>query len=211
MKPIGILSLQGGVAEHAEHLAALGLAWREVRTAPQLEGLAGLILPGGESSCLSRLLAIFGLDVAIRALHAAGVPIWGTCAGAILLANQIQDEAAHLQLLDITIARNAFGSQLDSFNRTVSLPELDAAPIPLVFIRAPKITATGPGVRRVMEMDGFVAAAEDDHVLATVFHPELTPSLAFHRHFAKKCGLTPADRPPEGWNGRSWTRFAATP
>jgi 5'-phosphate synthase pdxT subunit len=211
MKPIGILSLQGGVAEHIEHLDALGLAWREVRTAEQLEGLAGLILPGGESTCLSRLLHIFKLDVAIREAHAAGLPMWGTCAGAILLANHVEGEATHLGLLDVNVARNAFGSQLASFKTTVTAPEVADTPIPLVFIRAPKIVSTGPRVRTLIQMETFIAAAEDDQTLATVFHPELAPSLAFHRYFARKCGLKPREEAPEGWNGRTWTRFAAMP
>lgn len=211
MKPIGILSLQGGVAEHAEHLDALGLTWREVRRVDQLDGLAGLILPGGESTCLGRLMQIFGLDVAIRSAHAAGLPLWGTCAGAILLARRIDREKAYLELLDITVARNAFGSQLDSFKTTASIPELDPDPIPLVFIRAPKITATGPGVRILLQLDSFIAAAQDDRTLATVFHPELTPSLAFHRHFAGMCGLETTPQPPRDWNSRTWTRFASLP
>jgi 5'-phosphate synthase pdxT subunit len=211
MKPIGILALQGGVAEHAEHLDALDLAWKEVRTVDQLAGLAGLILPGGESTCLSRLMRMFELDTAIRAAYADGLPIWGTCAGTILLAKEIKGETPHLGLLDITVARNAFGSQLDSFNTAVSLPELDKEPIPLVFIRAPKIIAVGPQVRTLLDMGDYIAAAEDDKTLATVFHPELTPSLAFHAHFARKCGLHPKQQASASWNGRTWTRFAAIP
>jgi 5'-phosphate synthase pdxT subunit len=211
MKPLGILSLQGGVAEHIEHIAALGLTWRQVRTAAQLEGIAGLILPGGESTCLSRLLHIFNMDTAIQQAHANGLPIWGTCAGAILLATKVDNESAHLGLLDISVARNAFGSQLDSFNIVAEAPEVDPAPIPLVFIRAPKITRTGPDVRVLMIIEDYVAAAEDQQCLATIFHPELTPSLAFHRYFAHKCGLETTAMQPDEWNERSWTRFAALP
>ena len=203
MSSIGILALQGGVIEHRRHLEALGVGVREVRYPHELKGLRGLILPGGESTCLGRLLKLTGLGEAIvRAWQGDGLRLWGTCAGAILLAREVEGETAHLGLLDITVRRNAFGSQLDSFHATAVVPAVDATPMPLVFIRAPQITRVGPGVRILLQLDHYVAAVQSpDGILATVFHPELSASLAFHRYFAEYCGLVvaadaPLTRPP---------------
>lgn len=203
MAEMGILALQGGVIEHRHHLSALGVASREVRYPADLRGLRGLILPGGESTCLGRLLRITGLGEAIvRAHREEGLRLWGTCAGAILLAREIVGESPHLGLLDITIRRNAFGSQLDSFQTTASVPAVSAEPLPLVFIRAPQIVAAGPGVSVLLRMDGYIAAVEGPGgILATVFHPELADSLAFHRYFVRGCGMevrteAPASCPP---------------
>ncbi|MDS4028711.1 MAG: pyridoxal 5'-phosphate synthase glutaminase subunit PdxT [Candidatus Contendobacter sp.] len=208
---IGVLDLQGGVQEHLDHLRRVGVAARPVKRAADLEGLAGLIIPGGESTCLSRLLNIFGLDKAIRQAYDQGLKLWGTCAGAILLARENISETPFLGLIDIAISRNAFGSQLDSFNRAALAPAVAREPIPLTFIRAPKIVRTGEGVRVLLRLDDYIAAAEDDRILVTVFHPELTPSLAFHRYFARKCGLDvagdDAGLDPD-WTPLSWTRFS---
>lgn len=191
MPDIGILALQGGVIEHRRHLEALGVSVCEVRYASDLVGLRGLILPGGESTCLGRLLRLTGLGEAItRAHREQGLQLWGTCAGAILLAREIVGETPHLGLLDIAIARNAFGSQLDSFRTQALVPAVSAEPIPLVFIRAPQIVRVGPAVTVLLRQDGYVAAVEDERgILATVFHPELSDSLVFHRYFAIRCGL----------------------
>ncbi|MBL8251377.1 MAG: pyridoxal 5'-phosphate synthase glutaminase subunit PdxT [Candidatus Competibacter sp.] len=209
---LGVLNLQGGVQEHLDHLQRIGVSARTVKRAAELEGLAGLIIPGGESTCLSRLLRIFELDQAIRRAWDGGLKVWGTCAGAILLAAESIGETPFLGLIDITVSRNAFGSQLDSFNREVSVPAVAREPIPVTFIRAPKIVRTGPGVRALLELDDYIAAAEDDRILVTVFHPELTPNLAFHRYFARKCGLAPdgtdqASLDPH-WTPQSWMRFS---
>ncbi|OGV64490.1 MAG: glutamine amidotransferase subunit PdxT [Lentisphaerae bacterium RIFOXYB12_FULL_65_16] len=206
---IGVLDLQGGVQEHLDHLQRAGVAGRPVRDVAEFAGLAGLIIPGGESTCLSRLLRIFGLDRGLIAAHREGMKLWGTCAGAILLAAENVGETPHLGLIDIAVHRNAFGSQLDSFHCTVQVPAVSAMPLPLTFIRAPKITRVGPGVRVLLAMDGYVAAAETDDILVTVFHPELTPTLAFHRYFARKCGLNLPEgdvAPPvdASWDRRSW-------
>ena len=211
MAGIGILDLQGGVVEHLEHLQRLGVPAVRVKKAADLDGIAGLIIPGGESTCLSHLLRITGLDSVIRERHGAGLPIWGTCAGAILLASDLVGETPHLALMDITVARNAFGSQLDSFNTLAEVPVVGPHPIPLTFIRAPKIVRLGRGVRSLVRIDDFHAAVEDDHRLATVFHPELTPSLAFHRYFARKCGIEPDDGDEAPWRPEDWTRLAPLP
>ncbi len=209
---IGVLDLQGGVQEHLDHLRRVGVAARPVKRAADLAGLAGLIIPGGESTCLARLLSIFGLDAAIRQAYDQGLKLWGTCAGAILLARENVDETPCLGLIDIAVSRNAFGSQLDSFHREALAPAVAREPIPLTFIRAPKIVQAGEGVRVLLRLDDYIAAAEDDRILVTVFHPELTPSLAFHRYFARKCGLNVADDDDAGldpdWTPLSWTRFS---
>jgi 5'-phosphate synthase pdxT subunit len=207
---IGVLDLQGGVQEHLDHLRRIGVAGRPVKRASKLEGLAGLIIPGGESTCLSRLLNIFGLREEIEAHYRQGLKLWGTCAGAILLARENVGEAPFFGLIDMAISRNAFGSQLDSFNCQALAPLVAREPIPLTFIRAPKIVQTGPGVRVLLSMDDYIAAAEDDRILVTVFHPELTPSLAFHRYFARKCGLNPVGSDEmevdPAWTPQSWIR-----
>lgn len=209
---IGVLDLQGGVQEHLDHLRRVGVAARPVKRASELEGLAGLIIPGGESTCLARLLSIFDLDDAIRRAYDEGLKLWGTCAGAILLARENLGESPSLGLIDIAVNRNAFGSQLDSFQCEALAPAVARAPIPLTFIRAPKIVQAGEGVRVLLQVDDYIAAAEDDRILVTVFHPELTPSLAFHRYFARKCGLNVGETEDAGldpdWTPLSWTRFS---
>jgi 5'-phosphate synthase pdxT subunit len=211
---IGILDLQGGVIEHLEHLERLGVRALRVKSADEMAGLAGLIIPGGESTCLSRLLRIFGLDVAIRRGFERGLKLWGTCAGAILLARTVVGEPPHLGLVDITVERNAFGSQLDSFECLAQVPRVADGTLPLTFIRAPKIRAVGPGVEVLLRIDDYVAAAESPEALVTVFHPELTSSVAFHRYFVSKCGLGLPDttgrraRAGQAWSLTSWTRYA---
>ena len=210
---IGILNLQGGVVEHSDHLQRLGVACVPVKEPADFAHLSGLIIPGGESTCMSRLLRIFGIkDVIIREFH-RGMKIWGTCAGAVLLAKSIVGEPACLGLIDIEVERNSFGSQLDSFACEAIVPAITPQPIPLTFIRAPKILQVGPGVNVLLRMDDYIAAAETPDVLVTVFHPELTGCVAFHRYFARKCGLDPVDEtiiPPidPAWKNTSWTRLA---
>lgn len=186
---IGVLDLQGGVHEHVHHFNALGIEVVRVKKAEQLNDLAGIVLPGGESTCMIRLLNIFDMAVALKQAHADGMKIWGTCAGAILIANQLVNDTPQLQLMDIAVERNAFGFQIDSFNAIANVPKVSDKPIDLTFIRAPKIVSAGKGVEVLLKIDNYIAAAEDASCLATVFHPELTSSLAFHRYFALKCGV----------------------
>ena len=210
-KIIGVLDLQGDVLEHLDHIERIGIPVRPVKQAGDFDNLAGLILPGGESTCLARLLRIFSLDkIIIRKFH-EGMKIWGTCAGAILLAKSVVGETPHFGLIDIEVKRNDFGSQLDSFASEASIPKLSPTPIPLTFIRAPKILSVGEGVDVLLRMGDFIAAAESPDVLVTVFHPELTPSLVFHRHFARKCGLPSGTEETvinPSWNRTSWMRLA---
>ncbi len=204
---IGVLNLQGGVQEHLAHLRRIGVPAKPVKVSADFVGLVGLIIPGGESTCLSRLLKIFQLDRDVVNAWKSGVKLWGTCAGAILLARENIGETAHLRLLDIAIQRNAFGSQLDSFQCSLPVPDLVEDPLPMTFIRAPKIMAVGQDVRVLLRLsDESIAAAEDDHCLVTVFHPELSPCLAFHRHFARKCGLSVNDDEllDDHWSRKDW-------
>jgi 5'-phosphate synthase pdxT subunit len=210
---IGVLNLQGGVVEHLDHLERLGIRGIPVKEQDDFTNLAGLIIPGGESTCMSRLIHIFGMEDVILREFRRGMKIWGTCAGAILLAGSVIGEAPHLGLIDIEIERNSFGSQLDSFVCEVNIPQVASQTIPLTFIRAPKILRAGQGVNVLLKMDDYIAAAESPGVLVTVFHPELTGCVAFHRYFARKCGLNPFDDTKissidPDWNSSSWTRHA---
>ena len=209
---IGVLDLQGDVAEHLDHLERLGIDAVRVKESSDLAHLAGLIMPGGESTCLARLLDIFGIKTSIFNEFQRGLKLWGTCAGAILLADKVVGEKPFLPLIDIEIQRNAFGSQLDSFVSEALIPRVAPNPIPLTFIRAPKITRVGRDVDVLLQQDDYIAAAESFDVLVTVFHPEMTPSLAFHRYFALKCGLAPSMDEESTlidstWDSRSWTRY----
>ncbi len=210
---IGVLNLQGGVVEHLDHLERLGIPGMPVKKQNDFKNLAGLIIPGGESTCISRLLRIFDMEDVILQEFRRGMKIWGTCAGAILLARSVVGEPPHLGLIDIEIERNSFGSQLDSFVCEANIPRVAPQTIPLTFIRAPKILRTGQGVNVLLQMDDYIAAAESSDVLVTVFHPELTGCVAFHRYFARKCGLNPFDdrkisSMDPAWNITSWTRYA---
>lgn len=209
---IGVLDLQGDVVEHIDHLERLGITAVRVKEPSDFTHLAGLIIPGGESTCLFRLLNIFGIRGIIIREFQRGLKLWGTCAGAILLAGKIIGESPCLGLIDIEVQKNAFGSQLDSFIIEASVPRVAPKPIPLTFIRAPKITRVGRDVDVLLRHGDYIAAAESPDVLVTVFHPELTPSLAFHRYFALKCGLKPSMDEESSiidptWNSRSWTRY----
>lgn len=185
---IGVLALQGGVIEHMNHLRALDCEAVEVRKPEELDELDGIILPGGESTTIGKLLrktAIFGK---LKEKIINGFPVWGTCAGMILLAKDIEnDEARHLQVMDITVKRNGYGSQIDSFSTNLRLNEVSDVEIPLVFIRAPFITKIKDSVKVLCKIDRNIVAVRQDNMLATSFHPELTENLEFHRYFIKMC------------------------
>ena len=206
---VGVLDLQGGVHEHLEHLDRLGIPYARVKQPADFTDLAGLIIPGGESTCLARLLAIFELKEVVLQHYLRGMKIWGTCAGAILLADKVVDDKPCLGLIDLEIERNSFGSQLDSFKSEAIIEAVSADPIPLTFIRAPKILRAGKDVQALLRMDDYIAAAESEGILVTVFHPELTGCLALHRYFALKCGLTPvAETVHQDWDNVSWMKLA---
>jgi|YNPNPStandDraft_1061719.scaffolds.fasta_scaffold13609_2 5'-phosphate synthase pdxT subunit len=188
---VGVLALQGDFREHEAMLQRLGVAVRQVRLPEHLAGLDGLIIPGGESTTMGKLARAYGLIEPIRTLAGAGMPIWGTCAGMILLAQDIGPEPPHLGLMPITVKRNAFGRQIASFEIDLAVPALapwsdgePARPFHAVFIRAPLIAAVGPGVEPLAHLpDGTIVAARAGHLLATSFHPELTPDSRFHAFF----------------------------
>ncbi len=186
---IGILALQGGVAEHAASLRKVGATPVEVRLPEQMEDLDGMILPGGESTTIGKLAQRFAL---IEALHrfAAIRPIWGTCAGMILLARDIGGtDQPLLGVMDIQVRRNAFGRQVDSFTASLIVPEIEdgqTRPFPAVFIRAPQLVSVGPKGRVLARLaGGTLVAAREGRFLATAFHPELTADTRFHRYFFK--------------------------
>jgi 5'-phosphate synthase pdxT subunit len=184
---IGILALQGAFAEHAEMLGALGTRAELVRSCAQLEGLDGLILPGGESTSMRRLAGQSGLDVALRDFGATR-PVWGVCAGLILLAARPHGEEPFLGLMDIGVARNAYGRQQESFVsglRVEGLP--DSRPYPGVFIRAPRVLETGPGVTVLARLGDDPVALRQGHLMATSFHPELTGDGRVHACFLDLC------------------------
>ncbi len=178
---IGVLALQGDFHEHLELLATLGVAARNVRTPDDVAACDGLILPGGESTTIGKLMRRFGLDQAIRELHAAGKPIYGTCAGAILLSAEVVENDVHnLGLLDARISRNAYGRQIDSFE--CELPVIGLGePFPAVFIRAPRFVSVGAGVEVLAAIDDEPVLVRQGNLLASSFHPELTDDGRIHR------------------------------
>lgn len=187
---IGILSLQGAFAEHEAMLASIGVEAVQVRLPAHLEGLAGLILPGGESTTMRKLIDRWGLRAPILELAGQGAPMLGTCAGMILLARHISDgDAPVLPLLDVTVTRNAFGRQLESFECEIEVPILGEAPMHGVFIRAPLVEHVGDGVDVLARLDdGSVVAVRQRNVMATAFHPELAGESRFHRLLATMAG-----------------------
>jgi 5'-phosphate synthase pdxT subunit len=180
---IGILALQGDVREHASALRDVGAEPIEVRLPRDLVGLDGLILPGGESTTMRRLIDLYGLREPIVALAHGGAPLYGTCAGMILLADRISDGGEPvLRLLDITVERNAYGRQLESFEADLDIPSLGDEPLHGVFIRAPVVSEVGPDVEVLArDPDGRPIAVRQGRVMATAFHPELTGDRRLHR------------------------------
>ena len=182
---VGVLALQGSFAEHAEALRRASASPVLVKLPEHLEGIAGLIIPGGESTTIGKLLVLSGLLEPLRAAVKQGMPVYGTCAGMILLARDIGGmDQPLIGVMDITVRRNAFGRQLDSFEESLTVPALGDAPFPGVFIRAPLIEKTGRGVTVLATLtDGRVVAARQGRLLATAFHPELTEDGRVHRYF----------------------------
>ena len=182
---IGVLAVQGDFAEHIELLRRIGVEPVEVRLPEHLGAIDALIIPGGESTTITRLLDIYGLRAPIKRLGRAGMPIWGTCAGAIVLAKGAGDlDRPSLGLMDIDVRRNAFGRQFDSFEADLDVGALGDVPFHAIFIRAPVIQHAGDGVEVLaMLADGTIVAAREGHLLATSFHPELTDDTRVHERF----------------------------
>ena len=179
---IGVLSLQGSVEEHLASLRRLPQVKAcPVKTLSALQEVDGLILPGGESTTIGKLLRLFSLQEPLKKRIMEGMPVWGTCCGMILLAQHLVGEEAHLGLMDITVRRNAYGRQIDSFHCKAFMQGVGE--IPLVFIRAPWIEAAGPEVQPLLTLRGHMVAARQNHMLVTSFHPELTEDLSVHRYF----------------------------
>ena len=187
---VGVLALQGDFAEHLAMLSRLGVQGREVRLPEDLEGLNGLIIPGGESTTIGKLAVDFDLIQPLRKFGKEN-PVWGTCAGAILLSKDARREQPLLGLMDITVERNAFGRQVESFEADLEVPALKEVdkkdqPVHAVFIRAPLIEKVSGKAQALSSLpDGRIVAAQEGHLLATAFHPELTKDDRFHRYFIK--------------------------
>ena len=181
---VGVFALQGDVREHLQLLTSLGVESIEVRNAEQLASCDGLIIPGGESTTISKLIDIFGLRDDLLAYIAQDNPVYGTCAGMIMLATEVLDEASgqqSLKAMDISVRRNAFGSQLDSFE---ALVEFAGSPVEVAFIRAPIVERVGENVQVLSKLStGAIVAVREGNLLATSFHPELTGDSAVHEYF----------------------------
>ncbi len=183
---IGVLALQGAFIEHIRVMRRLGVDAVAVRLPDELQGLDGLIIPGGESTTMLTLMQSYNLIPPLRELAQDGLPVLGICAGMVCLAKQVShaDSMETLALMDMTVRRNAFGRQVDSFETELAVPALGEAPFAAVFIRAPVIERVAPPVEILARLPGGEAvAARQGRLLATAFHPELTRDLRFHRYF----------------------------
>lgn len=187
---IGVLAFQGGVIEHIEQIEALGHEAIKVKKESDLERIDAIILPGGESTTMSKLLKVTGMMEPLRRKIKEGLPTWGTCAGMILLAKDIHGEDKnHLGIMDIKVKRNAFGTQIDSFTTRKVINEVSLEPIDIVFIRAPYVESFGEKVQVLCEIDGHIVAVKENNIIATSFHPELTKDLTFLKYFLKSYNL----------------------
>ena len=189
---IGVLALQGDFAEHVTALRKLNIEPVEIRLPAELEKVSGLILPGGESTTIGKLAVAYGLMEPLRSF-AKVKPVWGTCAGAIFLSKDAKRDQPLLSVMNITVMRNAFGAQVESFEADLDIPEVinaseNSSPIHAIFIRAPIIETIGGEARVLARVsDGRIVAVRENNLLATSFHPELTGDLRFHRYFANMC------------------------
>lgn len=186
---IGVLAIQGSIQEHVQMLRKLsGILVTEVKDFESLQSVDGIILPGGESTTMGKLLRDFHLLDPLKKRIQAGLPVWGTCAGMILLAKNISDEqTVHLGVLDALVKRNAYGSQLDSFVTEKVIRVVSETPLKLVFIRAPFIKEVTPKVKVLATHHDKIIAAQQNNILATSFHPELTADPTFHSYFLRMC------------------------
>ncbi|ATD80459.1 MULTISPECIES: pyridoxal 5'-phosphate synthase glutaminase subunit PdxT [Desulfovibrio] len=186
---VGVLALQGAFREHVAAVSRLGVAAREVRQLKDMDGIDAMIIPGGESTTMGKLLNEWQMLQPLRERIEQGMPVYGSCAGLILLCRVIENsDQPRLGVLDATVRRNAFGRQVDSFETDLAMPEIGPEPVPAVFIRAPVITGVGPGVKVLAEVKGQAVAVRQNNILATSFHPELTPDTRLHGYFLGMCG-----------------------
>ena len=190
---IGVLALQGGFQEHIHHINELGYDGVLVKTVEDLKNIKALIIPGGESTTMGKLLKVTGLLSPLKEMIKNGLPVWGTCAGMILLAKNIDGETVtHLGVMDISVRRNAYGTQLDSFSTQIKLDEVDSNPLDLVFIRAPYVSEVKNSVNVLAKVNNNIVAVRENNMLATSFHPELTSNTSFHKYFLKYRSLSEA-------------------
>jgi len=192
---VGVLALQGDVQEHLDALRLLGARTRRIRRPAELVGLDGIVFPGGESTTMCKLLDIFQLRGPLTGLLAAGLPAFGSCAGMILLAGEILDgrpDQRPLGVIDISVRRNAFGRQLDSFECDLAISQVDGGPLRAVFIRAPWIERAGAGVDVLARVQGHPVAARQGNVLVTSFHPEVAGEDRIHQLFLNMVASSPA-------------------
>ena len=186
---VGVLALQGAFREHVAAVSRLGVAAREVRQLKDMDGIDAMIIPGGESTTMGKLLNEWHMLEPLRERILQGMPVYGSCAGLILLCRTIENsDQPRLGVLDATVRRNAFGRQVDSFETELSMPEVGPDPVPAVFIRAPVIISVGPEVRVLAEVKGQAVAVRQNNILATSFHPELTPDTRLHSYFLNMHG-----------------------
>jgi len=185
MITIGVLGVQGAIKEHIDKLSKISnVTPIIVKTKEEIELVDGLILPGGESTAIGKILDEFNLMTYLKEKIQNGLPVWGTCAGMILLAKKLSnDKKAHLQVMDIEVKRNAYGAQIESFITNKVIEEISENPIPLVFIRAPYVERVYENVKVLAEVEGNIVACRQGNMLATSFHPEITEDLSFHKYF----------------------------
>ena len=195
---IGVLAVQGDFVEHTAILRRLGVDSQEIRLPEQLEELDGLIIPGGESTTLSRLMSIYHLREPVAEMVRQQKTVWGTCAGMIMMAREITEEdPIPLDLMDIGVRRNAFGRQIDSFEQDLNIKGFDGPPFHAIFIRAPVIIRVGPEVATLAELpDGRPVAVQQGNLMATSFHPELTSDFRFHQHFLNVAAQASSESAP---------------
>lgn len=188
MAKVGVLALQGAVIEHVAALMRLGAQAVEVRLPEQLDGLDALVIPGGESTTISKLMAAYGITDALKAAVSGGMAVWGTCAGMILLSSEVDDhDLPIMRLMDLRVRRNAFGRQLESFEQDLAVPVLGESPFHAIFIRAPAVECVGERVEVLAQLSsGPIVAVRQGRLLATAFHPELTSDLRFHDYFLRE-------------------------
>ncbi|MDQ2681618.1 MAG: pyridoxal 5'-phosphate synthase glutaminase subunit PdxT [Candidatus Eremiobacteraeota bacterium] len=194
--PVGVLAIQGDVVEHVAALGRVGAEVIEVKSAAELEQVAGLIIPGGESTTVMKLLDRFGLGRLIVERVRAGMPLWGTCMGMIVAAHDVADlDQPTLDLIDITVRRNAFGRQNDSAELPLAIPALGEQPFPAIFIRAPWIERAGSGVEVLASRDGHGVLVRQGNVLGSSFHPELSGDCRLHAYFCEMIRATNVGKP----------------
>ncbi len=187
MPRVGVLAIQGDFQEHQQVLERIGVDAPEIRLPHQLDDVDGLIIPGGESTTIVQLIDIYGFRETLEGKVASGMPVWGTCAGMIVLAERLTEHRPEpLHLMNITVSRNAFGRQVDSFEADLNFSDLEGPPFHAVFIRAPVVTEMGEGVRSLATLDnGRPVAVRQENLLATAFHPELTDDTRIHELFVR--------------------------